>query len=104
LRALKQFVAEKEAEIEAVCANNYQASWLGQPAKARVPDVLLAMQDFVGSVSALLRVRQGTVSLKHRVVELNDEVQKSGGGLAEKVRAGIFASTVILGSTSGYRD
>jgi len=36
-------------------------------------------------VSALLRVRQGTVSLKHRVVELNDEVQKSGGGVADKV-------------------
>lgn len=44
------------------------------------------LQDFVGSVSALLRVRQGTVSLKHRVVELNEEVQKSGGGVADKVR------------------
>lgn len=40
----------------------------------------------MGSVSALLRVRQGTVSLKHRVVELNEEVQKSGGGVADKVR------------------
>ncbi|GAA5858297.1 hypothetical protein JCM8547_004638 [Rhodosporidiobolus lusitaniae] len=67
LRALKAFVADKEKEIEAVCARNYQ--------------------DFVGSVSALLRVRQGTVSLKHRVVELNDEVQKSGGGVAEKKKA-----------------
>lgn len=43
-------------------------------------------QDFVGSVSALLRVRQGTVSLKHRVVELNDDIQKSGGGVADKAR------------------
>ncbi len=42
-------------------------------------------QDFVGSVSALLKVRQGTVSLKHRVVELNEDVQKSGGGVADKV-------------------
>ncbi|KPV78021.1 uncharacterized protein RHOBADRAFT_22932 [Rhodotorula graminis WP1] len=66
LRALKAFVAEKEKEIEAVCARNYQ--------------------DFVGSVSALLRVRQGTVSLKHRVVELNDDIQKSGGGVADKAR------------------
>lgn len=49
----------------------------------------LFVQDFVGSVSALLRVRQGTVSLKHRVVELNEEVQKSGGGVAEKVRASL---------------
>ncbi|SCZ91409.1 BZ3500_MvSof-1268-A1-R1_Chr1-2g01390 [Microbotryum saponariae] len=65
LKALKVFVAEKESEIEAVCAKNYQ--------------------NFVGSVSALLRVRQGTISLKHRVVELNEEVQKSGGGLAVKV-------------------
>lgn len=43
------------------------------------------LQDFVSSVSALLRVRQGTVSLKHRVVELNEDVQKSGGGVADKV-------------------
>lgn len=42
-------------------------------------------QEFVGSVSALLRVRQGTVSLKHRVVELNEDVQKSGGSLTDKV-------------------
>ncbi|GAA5957372.1 hypothetical protein JCM21900_006878 [Sporobolomyces salmonicolor] len=74
LRALKAFVAEKEKEIEAVCARNYQ--------------------EFVGSVSALLRVRQGTVSLKHRVVELNDEVQKSGGGVAEKKKALLDARRV----------
>ncbi|GAA5987052.1 hypothetical protein JCM11641_007822 [Rhodosporidiobolus odoratus] len=74
LRALKAFVADKEKEIQAVCARNYQ--------------------DFVGSVSALLRVRQGTVSLKHRVVELNDEVQKSGGGVAEKKKALLEACRV----------
>ncbi|GAA5827165.1 hypothetical protein JCM11251_001148 [Rhodosporidiobolus azoricus] len=74
LKALKAFVADKEKEIEAVCARNYQ--------------------DFVGSVSALLRVRQGTVSLKHRVVELNDEVQKSGGGVAEKKKA-LLASRLV---------
>ena len=33
----------------------------------------------------MLKVRQGTVSLKHRVVELNEDVQKSGGGVADKV-------------------
>ncbi|GAA6010192.1 hypothetical protein JCM10207_005660 [Rhodosporidiobolus poonsookiae] len=74
LRALKAFVADKEREIEAVCARNYQ--------------------DFVGSVSALLRVRQGTVSLKHRVVELNDDVQKSGGGVADKKKALLDARRV----------
>ncbi|POY70555.1 hypothetical protein BMF94_6469 [Rhodotorula taiwanensis] len=74
LRALKTFVAEKEHEIEQVCGNNYQ--------------------DFVASVSALLRVRQGTVSLKHRVVELNDEVQKSGAGVAEKKKALLEARRV----------
>ncbi|BGP21260.1 exocyst complex component, sec15 subunit [Rhodotorula toruloides] len=74
LRALKTFVAEKEKDIEAVCGRNYQ--------------------DFVGSVSALLRVRQGTVSLKHRVVELNDDVQKSGAGLADKKKALLDARRV----------
>ncbi|GAA5885896.1 hypothetical protein JCM3774_002257, partial [Rhodotorula dairenensis] len=74
LAALKDFVAEKQREIESVCATNYQ--------------------DFVASVSALLRVRQGTVSLKHRVVELNDEVQKSGAGVAEKKKALLDARRV----------
>lgn len=66
LRALKTFVKDKEKEIEELCSRNYQ--------------------DFVGSVSALLRVRQGTVSLKHRVIELNEDVQKSGGKVADKVK------------------
>jgi hypothetical protein len=85
LRALKAFVAEKEKEIEAVCGRNYQV----RPVSLLTRPVLTVClrQDFVGSVSALLRVRQGTVSLKHRVVELNDDVQKSGAGLADKVRA-----------------
>ncbi|KAL8278923.1 hypothetical protein RQP46_008592 [Phenoliferia psychrophenolica] len=74
LNELKRFVLQKEEEIEAVCTRNYQ--------------------DFVGSVSALLRVRQGTVSLKHRVVELNEEVQKSGGGVADKKKALLDARRV----------
>lgn len=74
LKQLKIFVQQKEEEIEGVCTRNYQ--------------------DFVGSVSALLRVRQGTVSLKHRVVELNEEVQKSGGGVAEKKKALLDARLV----------
>ncbi|GAA5966111.1 hypothetical protein JCM8115_004938 [Rhodotorula mucilaginosa] len=74
LAALQDFVAQKEREIQLVCADNYH--------------------DFVASVSALLRVRQGTVSLKHRVVELNDDVQKSGAGLAEKKKALLDARRV----------
>lgn len=66
LDSLNQFVQAKEAEIQQVCIDNYQ--------------------DFVQSVSSLLRVRQGTVSLKHRVVELNDQVQLSGRGVADKKR------------------
>lgn len=101
LKALKAFVAEKEKEIEAVCARNYQVShsaglrlgrgtvWgavrLAAVSGSGLTDDDLWMQDFVGSVSALLKVRQGTVSLKHRVVELNEDVQKSGGGVADKV-------------------
>ncbi|KAI5477595.1 exocyst complex component, sec15 subunit [Pseudohyphozyma bogoriensis] len=74
LKQLQLFVQQKEEEIEAVCTRNYQ--------------------DFVGSVSALLRVRQGTVSLKHRVVELNEEVQKSGGHVADKKKALLDARRV----------
>lgn len=89
LRALKAFVAEKEAEIEAVCARNYQVGSLLSSRRASHCRLTRSgrTQDFVGSVSALLRVRQGTVSLKHRVVELNDDVQKSGSGVADKVRS-----------------
>ncbi|GAA5828105.1 hypothetical protein JCM5353_005220 [Sporobolomyces roseus] len=74
LRALKTFVKDKEKEIQELCERNYQ--------------------DFVGSVSALLRVRQGTVSLKHRVVELNEDVQKSGGKVADKKKALLEARRV----------
>ncbi|GAA6023710.1 hypothetical protein JCM8202_003147, partial [Rhodotorula sphaerocarpa] len=74
LAALKAFIADKEREIQSVCASNYQ--------------------DFVASVSALLRVRQGTVSLKHRIVELDHDVQKSGAGVAEKKKALLDARRV----------
>ena len=40
----------------------------------------------MGSTEKLLRVRQGTVSLKHRVQELNDDIQSKGNELAEKVK------------------
>ncbi|GAA5899149.1 Rab GTPase-binding exocyst subunit SEC15 [Sporobolomyces salmoneus] len=74
LRALKTFVKDKEGEIEKLCFENYQ--------------------DFVGSVSQLLRVRQGTVSLKHRVVELNRDVQESGKKVADQKKALLEARRV----------
>jgi len=66
LRCLSLFVKDKEQEIESLCFTNYQ--------------------DFVSSVSQLLRIRQGTVSLKHRVVELNKDVSESGDKLLTKKR------------------
>ncbi|KAK4046374.1 Rab GTPase-binding exocyst subunit S15 [Microbotryomycetes sp. JL201] len=74
LKALKAFVREKELEIEAMCAQSYQ--------------------DFVVSVTALLKVRQGTISLKHRVIELNDDVQKSGAAVMVKKKGLLDARRV----------
>ncbi|KAM0793644.1 hypothetical protein ACM66B_001075 [Microbotryomycetes sp. NB124-2] len=74
LKALKSFVHEKELEIEAMCAQSYQ--------------------DFVVSVAALLKVRQGTISLKHRVIELNDDVQKVGATVTLKKKALLDARRV----------
>jgi len=66
INQLKSFVARKEDEIESICKANYQ--------------------DFIESTDKLLKVRQGTVSLKHRVAELNEDIQSKGGQLAAKKR------------------
>lgn len=65
LRRLRDFVQEKETEIESVCNTNHQ--------------------DFASAVDKLLKVRSGTVSLKHRISELNEEVQAGGQSLSSKV-------------------
>ena len=39
----------------------------------------------MAAVDRLLKVRQGTVSLKHRIVELNDDIQSAGETLVGKV-------------------
>ena len=65
LRRLRDFVQEKETEIESVCNANHQ--------------------DFASAVDKLLKVRSGTVSLKHRISELNEEVQAGGQSLSSKV-------------------
>ncbi|KAK4057758.1 Rab GTPase-binding exocyst subunit S15 [Microbotryomycetes sp. JL221] len=74
LKALRVFVHEKEQEIEDMCTHSYQ--------------------DFVGSVAALLRVRQGTISLRHRVMELNEDVQKSGAGVFQRKKSLLDARRV----------
>ena len=61
LLQLREFVRKKDEEIEQVCNDNHQ--------------------EFVSSVDELLIVRSGTVNLKHRINELNQEVQSSGHAL-----------------------
>lgn len=67
LRQLRMFVHRKDEEIEVVCNENHQ--------------------DFVSAVDELLIVRSGAVSLKHRINELNNEVQASGRALSKQKRA-----------------
>ncbi|KAE8215560.1 hypothetical protein CF327_g1211 [Tilletia walkeri] len=66
LRTLRAFVSDKEREIQAVCDNNHQ--------------------DFVSAVDKLLHVRHGTLSLKDRIGELNEDVQAGGQSLGSKKR------------------
>ncbi|KAI3628205.1 Rab GTPase-binding exocyst subunit S15 [Malassezia furfur] len=66
LRHLRKFVRQKDEEIEVVCNENHQ--------------------EFVSSVDQLLIVRSGTVSLKHRINELDQEIQTSGHALSTKKR------------------
>lgn len=64
LRHLRNFVREKDSEIEAVCDANHS--------------------EFVAAVDKLLKVRSGTVTLKHRIGELNEDVQAGGSSLGHK--------------------
>ncbi|WFC98728.1 Rab GTPase-binding exocyst subunit S15 [Malassezia yamatoensis] len=66
LRQLRKFVRQKDEEIQQVCNENHQ--------------------EFVSSVDELLIVRSGTVSLKHRINELDQEIQASGHALSSKKR------------------
>ncbi|EIW70745.1 hypothetical protein M231_02602 [Tremella mesenterica] len=67
LRALDKFVEEKEREIEKICEENYE--------------------EFVGSVSTLLTIRQGTGNLRRRIGELDGQMGDVGRALGEKKRA-----------------
>ncbi|CAG8569039.1 30545_t:CDS:10 [Gigaspora margarita] len=64
LEQLATFVRKKEGEIERMCNSNYQ--------------------EFVQSVDQLLKVRQETVNLKNKIIDLNYDVQKSGKKVAAK--------------------
>nr|CAG8441077.1 15646_t:CDS:10 [Entrophospora candida] len=64
LDQLSIFVRKKEGEIERMCNSNYQ--------------------EFVQSVDQLLKVRQGTVNLKNKIIHLNDDLHNSGIKVAAK--------------------
>jgi hypothetical protein len=84
LKNLADLVKRKDDEIETVCKANYQVS--GRPASP-YERPLSDDKDFITSTDKLLNVRQGTVSLKHRVLELNADIQSKGGSLAAKVHS-----------------
>ena len=64
LKQLREFVHKKDDEIEQVCNENHQ--------------------EIVSAVDELLIVRSGTVNLKQRINELNQEIQASGQALFSK--------------------
>ena len=73
LRTLKGLEESKESEIQTICSDNYQ--------------------DFVSSVSTLLKVRSSTDSLRTRITSLDDSVNQAGKALAEKKKALLRAKT-----------
>jgi hypothetical protein len=60
---LSSYVAQKDAEIERVCRDSYS--------------------DFLASTEKLLRVRKGTVNLKHTLSTMNSEIQAKGAVLTD---------------------
>ncbi|KAJ3373508.1 hypothetical protein HDU91_006451 [Kappamyces sp. JEL0680] len=61
---LTTFISRKEVEIERMCGLHYQ--------------------EFVQSVDQLLKVREGTSTIKDRIVGMNDNIQSAGTRLLEK--------------------
>lgn len=60
---LSSYVAQKDAEIERVCRDNYG--------------------EFLASTEKLLRVRKGTANLQHTLATLNSEIQDKGAVLTD---------------------
>jgi len=72
---LEAFTAEKVAEIEVMCNSNHQ--------------------EFVGAVEKLLKARQGAAGLRLQMVDLNNELQKSGNALTLVMREHLQSQTTI---------
>lgn len=64
LRLLRDFARTEESRIKTICDEN--------------------SSDFIGAVDKLLGVRSSTISLRHRIGELNEEVQAGGASLGGK--------------------
>ena len=67
LRTLQGLVESKEAEIEKICADNYQ--------------------DFVNSVSTLFTIKSYTTNLRDKISTLDSSVTQVGRSLVEKKKA-----------------
>uniref|UniRef100_D8PS05 Exocyst complex component SEC15 n=1 Tax=Schizophyllum commune (strain H4-8 / FGSC 9210) TaxID=578458 RepID=D8PS05_SCHCM len=67
LRTVKGLVDAKDAEIEKICADNYQ--------------------DFIHSVSTLFTVKSYTEKMKQNILQLEGSVSQLGKGLVDKKRA-----------------
>lgn len=66
LRLLRDFAREEDERIKRICDEN--------------------SADFASAVDKLLKVRASTISLRHRIGELNEEVQAGGASLGNKKR------------------
>jgi exocyst complex component 6 len=64
LRTVKTLIESKDAEIEKICADNYQ--------------------DFISSVSTLFTVKSYTTKMQEKITSLDASVSQLGRGLVEK--------------------
>ena len=87
LQSLKQYSANREAEIERICNTNHQG--------------------FISSVNQLLQVREGTVNVASEILQLNQSIQSSTEKLAEQKKALVESRGVrqnIDEATQALRD
>lgn len=66
LRAVKQLIESKDAEIESICGDNYQ--------------------EFIDSVSTLFSIKSYTTNLRDTITSLDQSVSQIGRGLVERKR------------------
>ncbi|KAJ3023401.1 hypothetical protein HKX48_003318 [Thoreauomyces humboldtii] len=81
---LSMFISKKEAEIEKMCTFHYQ--------------------EFVQSVDQLLKVRQGTITLKDKILDLNEQMQASGSKIVSKKREIINNQHTLLNLELGVES